>query len=179
MVELLTNVPGLQLVNPDADRDSPAAVTWLEGDAGRTMLRLMGNTEEHSGPTTLAAERARVQGFIDSKDQLTWTLNLHGRPVGVIWVDLSPTDQLPAPAVHIMIGDRNARGRGLGRGALAAVVDHLAKGDDYARLYSRHLTANLPVANLLASVGFRNIGDPYLDSDGLRWQNVVLDRTHQ
>jgi hypothetical protein len=79
-----TKLPGLELITPDADRDPPIAVGWLERDVGKSTLRLMGNTEEHSGLTTLETERARVQGFLDSNEQLTWTLSLHGRSVGVI-----------------------------------------------------------------------------------------------
>jgi RimJ/RimL family protein N-acetyltransferase len=176
---LHTTVPGLELVKPDVDRDPPAAVGWLAGDAGRLTLRLMGNPEEHTGPTTLDIERERVQGFLDTRERLTWTLSLHGRPVGVIWIDLGPTDHVLAPAVHIMIGDPAARGHGVGRAALAAVIDHLSDADEHASLYSRHLTSNRPVTNLLRSAGFRNLGEPYVDSDGLRWQNVVLDLTHQ
>jgi GNAT superfamily N-acetyltransferase len=177
-MELHTNMPGLELVTPDVDRDPPAAVGWLAGEAGRSTLRLMGNTEEHTGPTTLAIERDRVQGFLDSRERLTWTLNLVGRPVGVIWIDLGPTDHVLAPAVHLMIGDPTARGHGVGRAALAAVIDHISGTGEHAGLYSRHLTSNRPVTNLLASAGFRSLGEPYVDSDGLRWQNVLLDLTH-
>jgi RimJ/RimL family protein N-acetyltransferase len=179
IVALRTKMPGLELVRPDADRDSPAAVGWLAGDVGRSTLSLMGNTEEHIGPTTLETERARIQGFIDSDEQLTWTLKLDGRPVGVIWVDLLPTDHVLAPAVHIMIGDPSARGHGVGRAALAAVIAHLSESYEYASLHSRHLTANRPVTHLLRSAGFTDLGEPYVDSDGLRWQNVVLDLTAQ
>jgi RimJ/RimL family protein N-acetyltransferase len=178
MVDLHTKMPGLTLVRPDVDRDPAEAVRWLTGDVGRCTLRLMGNTEEHTGPTTLETERERVQRFLDSTQQLTWALSLHGRSVGVIWVDLVPTDHVLAPAVHIMIGDPNARGHGVGRAALAAVIDHISEIDKYATLYSSHLTSNRLVINLLRSAGFRNLDDPYSDSDGLRWQNVVLDLTH-
>jgi RimJ/RimL family protein N-acetyltransferase len=178
-VKLHTELPGLELVRPDVDRDPPAALGWLDGDVGRSTLRLMGNAEEHIGPTTLETERARIQRFIDSSEQLTWTLSLHGRPVGVIWVDLLPTDHVLAPAVHIMIGDPNSRGHGVGRASLAAVIAHLSESDEHASLYSRHLTSNRPVTNLLRSAGFTNLGEPYVDPDGLRWQNVVLDLTAQ
>jgi RimJ/RimL family protein N-acetyltransferase len=89
-----------------------------------------------------------------------------------------PGDHVLAPAVHIMIGDPVARGHGAGRAALTAVIDHLSGADEHASLYSRHLTSNRPVTNLLRSASFRNLGEPYVDSDGLRWQNVVLDLTH-
>ena len=175
--EMHTDVPDLLLVQPNVERDAPVAVEWLCGDAGRTTMRLMGNNEDNVGPTTLDAERKRVQGFIDSADQLTWMLHLQSRTVGVIWVDLTSTRHVRAPGVHIMIGEVTARGRGVGRGALVAVVNHLRQIGQYKRVHSRHLESNLPATRLLQSVGFDDVGEPYKEDDGpdLFWQNMQMD----
>ena len=173
MIELATKVSGLKLVTPDVNRDPLYAVKWLEGEAGRETLRRMGNTEEEIRPITLETEKERIQGFLDSKKTIIWTMSLDGKPVGAIWVDLEPTKYVPGPAVHIMIGDMSARGRGVGKGALLAVINYLRRTDDNQFVYSRYLTSNAIAGSLLSSAGFSDLGKPY-DEKGLQWQNVVL-----
>lgn len=40
---LETNNPHLKLIEPDIERDAANGIKWLEGDMGRTTLRLMGS----------------------------------------------------------------------------------------------------------------------------------------
>ena len=65
MESLVTQIPELELVQPDIERDAPISLEWLEGDVGRNTLRLMGNTDENNKPSTLEAEKERVQGFLE------------------------------------------------------------------------------------------------------------------
>lgn len=172
-IPLETADPQVHLVEPDIERDAALGVEWLGGDLGRNTLRLMGVTDGNNNPSTLEEERERVHGFITKEDQLNWMIAYGGRVVGSVWVDLEPTQYVPAPAVHIMIGDPEARGKGIGSAAIKAVIDHL-KLTGAAHVFSRHLVENAGAAHLLHYLGFTNLGEPYSDKDSLRWQNVSL-----
>ena len=169
-----TLLPGLLLVGPNIQKDPEVAVYWLDGAAGRETLRLMGNIDEHNKPSSVKAERERVRNFITSTDQRTWMLNYRGKAVGVIWVNLKSNENLQAPSVHLMIGDPDSRGLGIGHTSVRAVINLLREEGNYQMLYSRHLTQNKGSAKLLAKVGFTEDGAVYHDADGLAFQNVKL-----
>lgn len=175
MIELSTKSSEVKLIEPDVERDAQVAVAWLAGEAGRNTLRLMGNTEEDNKPSTLEEERERIRGFLSSEDQLTWMISLSGKTVGAVWVDKEPTEYLPGPSVHIMIGDQEAKGRGVGSSAIEAVTDHMRQSYDFPIIYSRHLLSNEIIIKLLKQIGFSDLGQPYKDSDGLEFQNVQLE----
>jgi RimJ/RimL family protein N-acetyltransferase len=172
MIELQAQSPDITLVAPDVERDAPLAVAWLEGDIGRSTLKLMGNDDAHNKPSTLDEEKERVQSFIDAKDQLTWMIRLQDKVVGTVWVNLTATEYLPGPSVHIMIGDPEARGHGVGGNTINAVIDYLRQTNQYDTLYSRHLTSNERAGKLLADSGFEQLNQPYNDHSHLTWQNV-------
>jgi RimJ/RimL family protein N-acetyltransferase len=173
MVMLTTNQPEVELVPPEVERDAPLAVRWLEGDAGRDTLRLMGNPDASNRPSTLEEERERIKGFIASKEQLTWAISFRGKTVGAIWVNLTPAEHLAAPAVHIMIGDPETRGQGVGLSCIEAVIAYMKEnGNQY--LYSRHLVSNTAASKLLERAGFSEFDNIYTDADGLVWQNRRL-----
>jgi len=174
MKELGTSMPELKLVTPDVDRDAPISVGWLEGESGKDTLRLMGNAEKDIKPTDLEAEKQRIREFLTTKDQIVWTLQYDSKSVGAVWVDLKPTEYLSAPAVHMMIGDPEVRGKGIGASATQAIVRYLKEENKYAHLYSRHLAHNQAARALLKKAGFDNSGEPYSDNDGLEWQNVRM-----
>ncbi len=177
MTELTTPSPDIFLVQPDVERDAPIAVRWLEGDIGRNTLRLMGNDDEHNKPSTLEEERERIQGFLDATDQLTWMIRLQNKIVGTVWVNLIAAESVPGPSVHIMIGDPDARGHGVGGNTIASVIAYMKQTGEYDMLYSRHLTENERAAALLQESGFTKLGEPYEDQSGLNWQNVSLELT--
>lgn len=172
--QLITNLAGFKLVRPDMERDPPLSVQWLQGVAGRQTLSLMGVPPHRNQPSGLADESKRVEDFLSRQDQLNWMMQLGDRVVGSIWVDLSASDKLPPPSVHLMIGDTASRGRGLGKAALIAVLDYLCK-QGYRQIHSRYLIDNAASNALLRSAGFRLDGDNYTDADGLIWQNVVKE----
>lgn len=162
------------LVTPDIERDPPLSVAWLEGSNGRETLRLMGNTDEQNKPSTLEQEKERVRDFIESTNQLNWMIQLKDKIVGSVWVDLDDSEYLSAPSIHIMIGDPNSRGYGVGTNACSAVIDYLKDSGKYKTLNSRYLLINSGSAHLLNGLGFEKIGNQYSDKDGLEWQNVIL-----
>lgn len=96
------------------------------------------------------------------------------KTIGAIWVELTPGEHMPAPAISLMIGDPAARGKGVGRASMQAVIGYLKKHTDYPTLYARRLTDNRGSAALLDSVGFRPLSEPYTDEDGLAFQNFSL-----
>lgn len=95
-----------------------------------------------------------------------------GEIVGAVWVDMDKTNHLPAPAIHLMVGDTAQRGQGVGSAALEAVLEYLQNSGVHI-VYSRRTLQNKISAKLLAKMGFEKSGKEYFDDDGLRWQNVA------
>lgn len=177
--ELPTYLPELTLVRPNIEQDATLAVGWLEGESGRETLRLMGNTDEHNKPSTIEDERQRLRDFVTATDQVTWMMRYQGKTVGAVWLRLDPTNYLPAPSIHIMIGDPSARGRGVGKAAVMALIEQLRQSGQHQWLHSRYLTDNLGSAKLLKNAGFIEDGKAYTDEDGLSFQNVKLTLNEQ
>jgi RimJ/RimL family protein N-acetyltransferase len=169
---LQTNNPDVYLVEPDIERDAALGVQWLEGKLGRATLTSMGVSDKDNKPTNLENERERVRDFIEGQNQLNWMIEYQGKVVGSVWADLKQVGNVPAPAIHIMIGDPDVRGKGVGFAATSKVTEHL-EGQGFKSVYSRHLTKNSGASGLLKSLGFTNFGEPYTDDDGLEWQNVT------
>lgn len=42
-------------------------------------------------------------------------IRANDKTLGTVWIELEPTEYLAVPAVHIMIGDIDYRGRGIGK----------------------------------------------------------------
>lgn len=172
------DTPKLELVAPNVERDAPLSLEWVNGAASRDTLLKMGNTPDSIVTTTLEDEKQRTRDFIESDTQRTWMIKTGEKIVGATWVDLEPSEYLPAPAVHIMIGDPSARGKGVGHETIQAVLNLLnEKGQE--TLYSRHLATNEGATKLLAGLGFSPIGEQYEDKDGLVWQNVEVNVPNQ
>lgn len=170
---LKTSFTSVRLIEPDVERDAQLGVEWLDGARGRETLQLMGVADKDNKSTTLEHERARVQSFIEREDQLNWMIELDGRVVGAVWVDLQQNGNLPAPGVHIMIGDPAARGRGVGSAAFSIVTKYLQE-IGYTQVFTRHLVGNSTAQSLAAKNGFVDIGEAYTDEDGLIWQNMEV-----
>ena len=168
---LMTHNEAIRLIEPDVERDARYGVDWLSGEVGKKTLLSMGNAPEEIGAPSLETERQRVKDFIERPDQLNWMIELDGSVVGSVWVDLEDTEFVKSPAVHIMIGDESARGRGVGSQSVDAVLQYLAD-EGHESIYSRHLASNNAAKNLLFDLGFIQSGDTYTDKDGLVWQNV-------
>ncbi len=163
---------GVKLVSPHIERDALLGVHWLEGEPGRDTLRLMGVSDQNNRSSTLEQERARVQDFLNRQDQLNWMIEVYGQVAGAVWVDLEPTGNLGALAVHLMIGDPAMRGKGVGSKVMQLVLGYLHR-QGYRTIFSRHLADNKAAAALLAKADFEPSGEVCADADGLRWQNIV------
>jgi L-amino acid N-acyltransferase YncA len=173
--QLSTDLAGLTLVRPNIDQDAHISVQWLEGPAGRDTLRLMGNTNEHNQPSTLEEEQDRLRDFVTATNQITWMLRYKGSTVGAVWISLDASKYLQAPSLHIMIGQPDVRGQGIGSAAMKALIQQLQFDASYEYVHSRYLKDNEASANLLRHAGFIEDGSPYQDDDGLSFQNVRLD----
>ena len=171
--QLQTIEPNIILIEPDIERDAQLGQQWLGGELGRNTLKLMGVADTHNQATTLEQEKERVRDFIENADQLNWMIQLDNKVVGSIWVDLKSKDKVPAPALHIMIGNQIARGKGVGGASAAAVIEYLRQQGETA-VYSRTLVHNTTAKKFLKSIGFVPEGEPYTDVDGLDWQNAAL-----
>lgn len=165
----------VQLVEPDVERDAPISVQWLQGETGRDTLQRMGVPDNDIIEPTLESERGRIKSFLDREDQLNWMIEIDGRVVGAIWVDLKPQGSVKAPAIHIMIGDPSVRGQGIGPQAMQLVIDYLYR-QGYSTIYTRHRADNMPVEKMSTRLGFVPDGEPYVDSDGLKWQNIHMTK---
>ena len=170
---LQTIEPNIILIEPDIERDAQLGQQWLGCELGRNTLKLMGVADKHNQATTLEQEKERVRDFIENADQLNWMIQLDNKVVGSIWVDLKSKDKVPAPALHIMIGDQIARGKGVGGASAAAVINYL-KQQGVAVVYSRTLVHNTTAKKFLNGIGLMPEGEPYTDEDGLEWQNAAL-----
>lgn len=170
----MSEFPRPELVVPDVERDAPLSLEWINGEEGRDTLLRMGNTPDSISTTTLEAEQQRVRDFLETDTQRTWMIKVGEKVVGATWVVLEPTEYLPAPAVHIMIGDSSVRGQGVGSATIDSVITLLREEGKYDVLHSRHLADNEAATHLLAGLDFEDEGDVYQDADGLAWQNVRL-----
>ncbi len=176
MKDIRTSIDGLVLTRPDPNRDAPFALDWFESPYGKETLLLMGNPEHKISTPSLEEEIARIHDFLKlEKDntQLTWMVRYNDKTIGAVWLELRDTDNVKSPAVHIMIGDKEFRGKGFGKAIIREMITYAKDVLKSKVLYSRHLTNNLGIAHLFNDTfGFIKDGKPYKDSDGLEFQNV-------
>jgi RimJ/RimL family protein N-acetyltransferase len=193
--ELNTNDDDIKLVFPNVDRDAPKSVEWLSGEVGHSTMLLMGNSEENANNIVnmphdqkLIEEQKRLKEFIEKPGELNWTIQYKGNPVGAIWVDLKDKlinlengkkTTLKGPSPHIMIGDIQSRGKGIGPKASEAVMDYLLSDGEYSTIYTRARTDNQRIINMLTSPKSKYIfiedGSPYKDENGLEFQNFKYE----
>ena len=166
-----TSNPNIELVEPDISRDPKISLSWINSVDGPSTLASMGNIDSDIKPTTIGDEIERTDNFIHDKNQLNWMIKVDNEIVGAIWVDLLSKDYLPSPSVHLMVGDSNARNKGVGYASLESVINYM-ENEGYDEIFTRHLTSNIPSSKLLSSLKFDNIGSPYKDKDNLEWQNL-------
>ncbi|MEI6236972.1 MAG: GNAT family protein [Candidatus Saccharibacteria bacterium] len=166
----------IKLVKPDAERDVPLSIKWLNNTDGIKTLLLMGNAVQDDYKTNKKEESNRIKDFVSKKDQLNWMIEYKGKVIGAVWADLALKNGLKSPSVHIMIGDESARGRGIGTIAELTVIDYLFE-QNYKTVYSRALTDNKRMIHIaINKLGFKKDEKVYMGEDGLIWQNLKMDK---
>lgn len=166
----------VQLLPPNVERDAPFAYSWFTRPEGRDTLLRMGNAEHEIPAPSLRAEQDRIQEFIEleaANKQITRAISVDGITIGAVWLELTEQHGVKPPSLHIMIGNPDYRGRGVGKQAMLGMVE-IAKTHGYTTIYTRHLVQNTIVKRLNDSLGFVEDGDEYTDQNGLVWQPVIL-----
>ena len=106
--------------------------------------------------------------------RFAWAIQVDGKEIGAVGINLEDTDELESPAVHVAIEDANPRGSEIEIAVLKDMISYAYRNIPSEHLYSRYETSSLMGDKLLKQLGFEKDGDPYVDDDGLKWQNVVL-----
>ena len=177
MRDIQTKMPDINLTTPNPERDAQFALNWFASKFGRETLILMGNAEHEIEPSTLDSERKIIEEFVElekENKQLTWMIRDQDKTIGAVWIELIDTPDVKSPGIHIMIGDKDCRGRGVGQAVISEMLKYLETDIKASDVYSRHLVDSKAAKQLLASSGFSNEGRAYTDTNNLNWQNVHL-----
>jgi predicted GNAT family N-acyltransferase len=177
MASLQTPIPGLTLIKPNPSRHAPITLSWFTSENGRETLLLMGNAEHEIETPSLDSEQQTLQEFVDleaKNEQLTWMIELKRHVIGVAWIELTKNHNVLPPSVHLMIGDKTYRGRGVGKVVMQTLIQYINDTTDSPAIYSRHLKSNVVVTKMNQSLGFINDKQPYVDDNGLEWQYIKL-----
>ncbi len=166
-----------ELLTPDVERDAPFAHSWFTRPEGHQTLLSMGNAEHEIVPSTIEGERRIMQEFIELEEagrQITRAIIVDGKTIGVVWIELLENHNVRPPSIHIMIGNPDYRGKGLGLLVMQSVIEYISINLNTRVIYSRHLSSNGVIATVLQKLGFEVDGASYADENGLVWQNVKL-----
>jgi RimJ/RimL family protein N-acetyltransferase len=172
------NRPDVQLVVPSLKRDPPFAYAWFNQPRGRATLLSMGNAESEIEPVTLIGEMETIQEFLSLEkegQQITRMIIYGGKTIGAVWVELFENHGVKPPSIHILIGDPDYRGMGIGSSVMQSAIDYVKNQLLFPAVYSRHLASNVAVIKLNKSLGFVKDGVPYVDKNGLEWQGIKLE----
>lgn len=173
----MNNMAKIDLKHSDIERDAPFAVRWFTSGQGRQTLLSMGNAESEIEPRTIESEKQILTEFVElekSGKQITRMIIMDVKTIGVVWIELVEKHDVMPPSIHIMIGDPNYRGKGIGKYVMTKMIKYAKSELNANILFSRHLTCNKSACALLESAGFINDGESYIDKNGLEWQNVKL-----
>ena len=173
-----TDREDIQLLVPVVERDAPFALDWFTRPDGKQTLLSMGNAEHEIVEPTLDGERTTIQEFIDlEKDnkQITRMIVVDGMTIGAVWIELFENHRVKSPSVHIIIGNPEYRGKGIGTAVMKAAIKYAIEILGATTIYSRHLSSNESIAAVNKKLGFKADGREYTDENGLLWQNVKLN----
>lgn len=171
--ELQTADPSVRLIEPDVERDAPLSFEWMAGDEGRRSQALMGVADKDIHAHTLDESELLIESFMDSDNEIVWMVEHEGKVVGALEVHLKETELLPGPSIHLMIGDVEVRGQGVGYAVLYAAIAYLRDEQGHDIIFTRVRTNNVPSLHLFLKLGFEEDGEPYVDNDDLSWQTMI------
>lgn len=177
MNDIRTSIAGLVMSKPDPDRDAPFALRWFSAPEGRQTLLSMGNPEHAIKPPTLEGEKETLRSFLElerSGKQLTWMMRIDGETIGAAWIELEKHGSVQAPSIHLMIGDTEYRGRGIGKEVMRFMINYARDVLKADYVYSRNLVSNEKISYINNTVGLQSDGAPYVDEDDLVWQNTKM-----
>ncbi len=173
-----SNRDDIQLIVPDVERDAVFALGWFERPEGRQTLLSMGNAEHEISAPTIEGEKETIRQFIqlefDNK-QITRMISVDNKTIGAVWIELYHNHSVQPPSVHIIIGNPEYRGKGIGASVMKSAIDYANKVLGYQTVYSRHLVNNQAIAAVNKTLGFKDDSVSYIDDNGLVWQNVKLE----
>jgi aminoglycoside 6'-N-acetyltransferase len=95
--------------------------------------------------------------FEHPESGVIFTIELSGRVAGLIQYDEIPEPQYHSAGIDLFLG-AHWQGRGLGREAIALVVDHLIDARGHHRLTIDPAVANERAIRCYESVGFKPVG---------------------
>ncbi len=173
-----SNRDDVQLIVPDVERDAVFALGWFDRPEGKQTLLSMGNAEHEISAPTIDGEKETIRQFIqlESDDkQITRMISVDNKTIGAVWVELYHNHSVQPPSVHIIIGNPEYRGKGIGASVMKSAIDYANKVLGYQTIYSRHLVSNQAIVAVNNTLGFENDGVSYTDENGLTWQNVKLE----
>lgn len=177
MTPLQTLLPDLSLIKPNPLLHAPITLSWFTSENGKETLLLMGNAEHEIETPSLNSEKEILEEFVDlegKNEQLTWMIEFEQHIIGVAWIELTENHNVLPPSIHLMIGNKDYRGRGIGKVVMQTLIRYIKDNTDTHTIYSRHLKSNIVVANMNQGLGFINDKEPYVDENGLEWQNIKM-----
>lgn len=177
MVEIKSSIENLIFVKPNPVEHASITLSWFESDDGHETLLLMGNAEHEIDIPSLHSETEILKEFIlleEKNEQITWMISFEGNIIGVAWIELVENHNVKSPSVHLMIGNKKYRGRGIGKASMQSLIAYIKDNMSTNYIYSRHLKSNVVVAKMNQGLGFKDDGGAYFDDNGLEWQNIKL-----
>ena len=173
-----SNRSDIRLVLPDEKRDAVFAFGWFNRPEGRTTLLSMGNAESEIELLAIETETETIRDFLtleEDNKQITRMIRVDKKTIGAVWIELFENHGVKPPSIHILIGDPEYRGRGIGLSVMQAAIDYVRSDLHRDTVYSRHLVANIAITKLNKALGFEKVGEPYIDDNGLQWQHIKLN----
>jgi UDP-4-amino-4,6-dideoxy-N-acetyl-beta-L-altrosamine N-acetyltransferase len=155
-------------LRPLAEIDGPTVVAWRRRPDVHEQLFVQ-------EPPTLESHRKWYLEYQVSKDRREYVILADGRPVGTI--GLSRIDGQNARAEYgILIGDPNARGRGIARAASLRLLAEAFGALGLARVYLHVFPENHVALRLYEGLGFRREGvlREHAVKDGRRRDVLVM-----
>ena len=107
-------------------------------------------------------------------DQPVWAVQVDGKQVGKVWLELEDTDFLAAPSLHVEFVDESYVGGDVESGVIKDTIRYAYGNLPYAELYSRHEVSDTQRGVVLRKLGFEPDDKPYKDDTEIEWQNVKL-----